>query len=137
MRVISNIVGGIAIVATSFFGTLFLLDRYKNQDPLAREANSLRAALKEYRAAKGAYPTIPDRLTVELKKELVGGGYLRSDNRPQPDADARYVSFDGKSYGLLFHIDRTASNPLGTPCVIEVDTTGKTGWWGYPPKCEF
>jgi hypothetical protein len=135
MRVISNIVGGIAIVATSFFGTLFLLDRYKNQDPLAREANSLRAALKEYRAAKGAYPIVPDGLIVDLKKELVLGGYLRPGSHPEPDTGGHYVSFDGKSYGLLFYIDRTSSD--GTPCVIEVDTTGPTEWWGRPPKCEF
>jgi hypothetical protein len=138
IRIILNVVGGCAIVAVSFFVTLFLLDRYERQnDPLALEAKSLKAALKEYRAAKGAYPILPDRLITELNTHLVGGGYLRSDTRPRPDEDAHYVSFDGKSYGLLFHIDRTASNPLGTPCVIEVDTTGKTGWWGNPPKCNF
>jgi hypothetical protein len=137
IRIILNIAGGCAIVATFFFVTLFLLDRYEGEDPLAQEAKSLRAALKQYRDAKAAYPILPDRLTVELKKELVGSGYLRPDSRQEPDKNAHYVSFDGKSYGLLFHIDRTASNPLGTACVIEVDTTGKTGWWGDPPKCKF
>jgi hypothetical protein len=133
-----KIVGGSAIVAAFFFLTLFLLDRYEVPDPLAQEAKSLKTALNEYRAAKGAYPILPDSPTVDLKKELVRGGYLRPDSSPEPDATARYVSFDGKSYGLWFHIDRTVSNPLGTPCVIEVGTDGaKTGWWGYPQKCGF
>jgi len=137
MRMILNIVGGVTIVVIFFFGTLFLLDRYQVQDPLAREANSLRSALKKYRAANGAYPAINDNLITEVKKVLVSGGYLPSDGRPEPDKDLHYHSPDGKSYGLWFHINRTAANPLGTPCVIEVDTTGKTGWWGTPPKCEF
>jgi hypothetical protein len=63
-------------------GDLFLcyavfLDCYEAQDPLHQEAKSLGAALKEFKAAKGVYPIIPDRSTVNLKNELVGGGYLR------------------------------------------------------------
>ena len=91
--------------------TPFLLDRYEGRDPLAQEAKSLRAALKEYRAAKGAYPILPDRLTVDLEKELVRGGYLRSDSRPEPDS----IAFDGKSYGPLFYTGPLRLQPAWHP----------------------
>lgn len=104
----------------------------RNQDipvpqALADEKYSLMIALREYRKEHKAYPMLPDSPIGELKKQLVGGGYLTPG--PDADADARYVSLDGKSYGLKFH------HPPGTPCVVEVDATA-TGWWGAP-KCPF
>jgi len=76
--------------------------------------------LQGYRRERGAYPILSNNPIGDIKKQLVSGGYLAPDQTGQ-DKDARYVSVDGKSYGLLFHIKRDKNNPLGTPCLIEVD----------------
>jgi hypothetical protein len=73
---------------------------------------------------------------------LVDGGYLKAI--PQdPDLNAvgtqqyRYVSGDGKTYGLLFHLQFPTGNiPAGGNCLTGVGTA-KTGWWGQPPECPF
>ena len=120
----------------------FLCDRFHNyfvsrdnpQGALALEKYTLMVALRDYRKEHGAYPILGDTQIGDVKKQLIGGGYLP----PAPDADqtARYVSLDGKSYGLLFHINRSPTNRLGRRCLIEVDAVG-TGWWANPPKCRF
>jgi hypothetical protein len=95
---------------------------------LVSEKYSLMIALREYRKEHKAYPLLPDNPIGDVKKQLVSGGYLAPG--PDADEDARYVSLDGKSYGLMFH------NPRGgTPCLVEVDVKG-TRWWGAP-KCPF
>jgi hypothetical protein len=98
-----------------------------NPQALALEKSSLMIALREYRKDHQAYPILPDSPIGDVKKQLVGGGYLPPG--PDADEDARYISLDGKSYGLKFH------HPRGRPCVVEVDAT-KTGWWGAL-KCPF
>ena len=142
MSVSTRVLGGCAIVLFFFYSTLFLLNYFdaKPEDPpLAREARSIMAAMLEYRRSKGAYPVfpVPDSPLIELKKELAQAGYfhLTSDDLSS-DKDARYVSFDGKIYGLLFHVNRTDNNPQGSRCIVEVGRLA-TGWWEQPPQCRF
>jgi hypothetical protein len=51
---------------------------------------------------------------------LASSGYPVSGNTGSADKDARNVSFDGKSYGLLFHINRSDKKPFGDQCMMEV-----------------
>jgi O-antigen ligase/polysaccharide polymerase Wzy-like membrane protein len=141
MQVFLKILAGSAIIVV-LFGAWFLSNYFRAppaDSPLDRETRSIVTALREYRIARGAYPVLPvaDSPMIDLKKELAKGGYLRppSGELSGPDKDARYVSYDGKVYGLLFHEDRTDDNPSGA-CLIEVGVFG-TGWWGRPPKCRF
>lgn len=92
---------------------------------LALEKHSLMVALEAYRKEHNAYPLLPDNPIGDVKKQLVRGGYLPP--APDADKDARYVSLDGKSYGLKFHAPH--------PCLVEVDIAG-TKWWGAP-ICRF
>jgi hypothetical protein len=140
MSVFTKVLGGCAIVLVFFYSTLFLLNTFDPKPeppPLAREARSIMAAMVKYQGSRGAYPVfpIPDSPLIELKKELAKAGYLASDDPPM-DKDARYVSFDGKIYGLLFYVDRTDNNPQGSQCIVEVGRSA-TGWWGQPPPCRF
>ena len=137
MRTFLRVLGAFGIVLFFFYGTLFILVLYEDppRNSLAQEANSLRTALQGYRRERGAYPILPNNPIGDIKKQLVSGGYLAPE-QPEQDGDARYVSVDGKSYGLLFHINRDKDNPLGTPCLIEVDAKATT-WWGQPPNCPF
>jgi hypothetical protein len=85
----------------------------------------LMAALEAYRKDHGAYPLLPDNPVADVKRLLINGGY------PLPgvdsDKEARYLSLDGKSYGLNFHRPHQ--------CVVEVNAN-HTGWWGAP-ECPF
>ena len=97
------VVGGAAIVAVSFFGTLFFLnsmdagtrDAQRNED-----TKILRSALGRYRDARGGFPApFPDNSTDDLKVALVDGGYLKSIPRdPLPSRSYRYT-VDGQRYG--------------------------------------
>jgi hypothetical protein len=140
-------VGGAAVVAISFFGTLFILDhvRYPTlQYPdsvRAAHAASLKTALERYRSAQGSYPfPFPGNSVIDLKKQLVDGKYLDAipkDPDPNPDTQYHYVSNDGKVYGLLFYLKFPVGNiPAGGGCVTGVGTAG-SGWWGQPPECPF
>lgn len=136
MRIFLKILSALAIVISSFFGTLYLFDRYDilTPDPVAAEATALREALGKYRLERNSYPTFPDNPVSDLKQQLASSGV--ADKIPVGDKDARYVSLDGKSYGMLFHVNRTAANPSGKPCLIEHNTKG-TSWWSRPPPCPF
>jgi hypothetical protein len=135
MRRFLKILGALAIIIGSFFGTLYLFDRFDilTQDPVAAEAAALREALEKYRQERSSYPPSQNDPVSVLKQQLVSGGQTKI---PDADKDARYVSLDGKSYGMLFHINRSAANPAGTPCLIEVNTKGNN-WWSRPPACPF
>jgi len=137
MREFWKIVGAFSILMFFFYAIVFI-SYYVNQDnpqvPLALEKYSLMVALREYRKEHSAYPILPDNPIGDVKKQLVSGGYLPSG--PDADKEARYVSLDGKSYGLMFHINRSPTSPRGKPCLIEVDAIA-TGWWAQPPKCPF
>jgi hypothetical protein len=87
----------------------------------AGTAKLLMAALEKYRSAKGAYPLLIDKPITALKSTLVDGGFLEEIPPVPTDAPMRYISSDGKSYGIL-------SKKNGKPCRIEVGA-GDTGWW--------
>lgn len=140
MSVFTKVFGGCAIVLLFFYSTLFLLnivDPKPKDPPIAREARSIMDAMVQYRRSRGAYPVfpVPDSPLIELKKELAKAGYvLLAPDDPSSDQHARYVSFDGKIYGLLFHLD--PANPQASQCIVEVGLSG-SGWWGQPPPCRF
>lgn len=130
--------GMLSVVLISFAVTVLLGELYYSRPKtLSEEKAILIDGLRDYKRVRGSYPVLPDHPVSDLKSELVRAQRIRPDGGPEPDVDARYVSFDGKSYGLLFHTERTATIPLGKPCVVEVDTTAPTGWWGTPPNCPF
>lgn len=136
MRILLRLLSALAIIIGSFFGTLYLFDRFDilTPDPVAAEATALREALEKYRLERSSYPLSPNDPISTIKQQLVRSG--QTSKIPDADKDARYVSLDGKSYGLLFHINRTADKPSGTPCMIEVNTKGND-WWSRPPACPF
>ena len=137
-RVVKLTVGGIAVIAIFFFGTLYTLD-YLNPDSLrARQANLLKAALEEYRLAHGMYPQpFPDNPITELKKYLVDGGYLSTIAEDPAFSGFPRYTLGGKTYGLLFKLERSAGKiPAGGPCLTGVGYAG-TGWYGQPPDCPF
>jgi hypothetical protein len=128
---------GLAMIAILFFGTLFVLQYFGSRMAFADEAESLMTALQDYRREFGAYPVrpVPDISTIEAKQVLAKAGHP-ARNSDLEDPDARYVSFDGKSYGLLFHLGPRYNYLPVNSCIIEVDVTN-TGWWGQFSKCRF
>jgi hypothetical protein len=94
---------------SAFFGTLFILDHLP-PTPLVREVKTLRTALQRHRLDRLSYPILIDVPMGDLNSQLVGSGHLFQS--PDAEKEARYVSLDGRSYGLLFHIDRTASQSV-------------------------
>jgi hypothetical protein len=128
------LVGALAIVATFFFGTLFALDftERRSRDLVRIEtAKSIMNALEKYRASRGAYPILLPALdgnVSELSGPLIGGGYLDAISQPPGVNSSRYMSPDGKNYGLWIHLERTGD------CIIEVGVS-KTGWWGEHRPC--
>jgi hypothetical protein len=140
-QVFLKVLTGFACVVF-LFGSWFLSNYFRALPPdsaLDRETRAIVTALRVYRIARGAYPVLPvvDSLTIDLKKQMARDGFLgpQFQDIAGPDKEARYVSYDGKVYGLLFHEPGTGENPSGK-CFIEVGTSG-TGWWGQPPKCQF
>jgi hypothetical protein len=135
-------IGGAAIVAICFFGTLRMLDSQNLQYPdslRAAHARSLEAALEKYRAANGHYPIYPVSQLTVLGKDLVDVGYIQAipqDPDPKSRVPYSYIS-DGKIYGMLFHLQfPTGKIQAGGICLTGVGTGG-TGWWGQPPECPF
>lgn len=119
-------VGSVAILALSFFGTLYFLDssEFQSLDAVRIEhAKSLKAALEKYRATHGKYPARTGVVDVaDLKAELVDGGFI-----PNIPVDPywkngrvnryRYRS-EGTTYGLIFHLElgpcQTGAGPAAT-----------------------
>jgi hypothetical protein len=128
-----KVVGGLAIVVIFFFGTLFLLDfADQKRSPEALRAANVRLvmdALQKYRAAKGAYPNLPDGPMTQLAAPLVDGGYLTGIPNDLGGSTNRYLS-DGKSYGLRI------ARPTGGDCLVEVGIT-RTEWWGLTLPCNY
>jgi hypothetical protein len=74
---------------------------------------------------------VQDSETSELRKPLVEGNFIAAIPADPPDAQpTHYVSYDGKSFGLLV-VQGQAK------CLIEVRAPQKMGWWGQPPYCKF
>jgi hypothetical protein len=130
------LVGALAIVAISFFGTLFALDflERRSRDLVRIEtAKAVMSALEKYRQARGAYPVLLPALDgnlSELSPPLIGGGYLSAIPQPPGAFPTRYMSPDGKVYGLWVRGERNGD------CIIEVGIS-KTGWWGEHRACAF
>jgi O-antigen ligase len=121
-QAISKVLIGFTILAALLFGTLyFIISRQPQADsPLAVEVKAIAAALDEYRVSRGAYPISEIPLT-ELAKKLAKEGNLpTSGDLGGVYKEAYYLSINGKSYGLFFHIDRTDDNPSGTVCMVQV-----------------
>jgi hypothetical protein len=145
-RLASRIAGALAIVAVFFFGTLFILDRLDTLEfpdsERANHARSVKAALEVYRRAQGHYPVpFTDNPLVDLKKELVDGKFLGAI--PQDplwgltENQYRYVSYDGKIYGLLFHLQFPVGKiPAGGSCLTGIGSE-TTGWYRNAPPCPF
>jgi O-antigen ligase len=137
-RVTWKVLGAFAVVAALACGVLVFLNTSRTlpTDPvLAQEVGAIKAALNEYHASRGAYPvaTIP---LVDLKSKLSGDGFLgpQSTGFSAVDTEALYWSVNGKSYGLRFQINRTADNPAGTECVVQVGRSYLGGLaYGRPP----
>jgi hypothetical protein len=135
-RAFFMLVGALAIVATFFFGTLFALDfiERRSRDLVRIEtARSVMNALEKYRQARGAYPVLLPALDgnlSELSAALIGGGYLSAIPQPPGAFPTRYMSPDGKVYGLWVRRERNGD------CIIEVGVS-KTGWWGEHRACAF
>jgi hypothetical protein len=129
----SKILGGFAIPAVLLLAGLLSWNYFQTppvNTPMAREARSIMAALQKYHAARGAYPILESPL-VELKQELARGGYLGPESGDSSGADnaALYVSVNGKSYDLLFTVDRSR-------CIIEVGRS-YIGLGEKPPPCRY
>jgi hypothetical protein len=145
MRVAVQVIGGCAILGTSFFGALFVIDHYPRYSEAeirdrqrASDAALIKTALEKYRAARGAYPILPDNSTDDLKASLVDGGFLPAvPHDPLSTQTYRYVSPDGSSYGLRFQLETaTGKIPANGLCLTGLKTAG-TGWYGQPPECPF
>jgi hypothetical protein len=130
------LVGALAILAAFFFGTLFTLDfmERRSRDLVRIEtAKSIMNALEKYRGSRGAYPILLPGLdgnVTELSGPLIGGGYLDAIPEPSAAKPSRYMSPDGKNYGLWIHLERTGD------CIVEVGIS-KTGWWSEHRPCVF
>jgi O-antigen ligase len=129
----SKILGGFAIPAVLLLAGLLSWNYFRAppvDTPMAREARSIMAALQKYHAARGAYPILESPL-VELKQQLASGGFLgpESGDFSATDNAARYVSLNGKSYDLLFTVDRSR-------CIIEVGRS-YIGLGEKPPPCRY
>jgi hypothetical protein len=134
------IIGALAIVAGSFFGTLVLIDTYWLNSATPAGRNAIRAkhaaqikdGLERYRKAHGALPIFPDNEVDDLKPALVAEGFMSAIPKdPTPDWKYRYVSVDGKAYGLLFRTE-----PTGANCLIGSRGQGYN-YWSDPPACPF
>jgi hypothetical protein len=138
-RVTWKVLGASALVAALACGALFFWNYWRapQADPaLAQEISTIKAALNEYHAARGTYP-VSIVSVFNLKSELSKDGFLRpqSGDFSAFDADAFYWSINGKSYGLRFHINRTADNPAGTQCVVQVGRSFLGGLTNGRPPC--
>jgi hypothetical protein len=146
VRNLAKVFGALAIICGSFFVTLFALD-YLDYPPRgpdsirATQIKSVKAALEQYRLARGAYPALSNVPLNDLSKDLVGGGYLASipeDPVFGTQAKGRYYYIStGKIYGVLVTLQSASGKiPAGGACIAGVGAAG-TGWWGQPPDCPF
>jgi hypothetical protein len=145
LEMVLRAIGGIAVVAISFFGTLFALDYFYLPYPdyvRANDARMMKVVLEKYRSANGHYPSpYPGNPLTDLDKDLVGGGFiarLPSDPVYGAGVGGEYLyASDGVKYGLLLHFKFAAGQiKAGGVCLTGVGYAG-SGWWGQPPDCPF
>jgi hypothetical protein len=133
MRQLVRVVGA-AIAVLAFYFAYLSLHKSPAHQPQFEKLRTLVRQLEQHRDAKGGYPQAPDGVPIgELEKALADSGvaFRTSMDFANTDPDARYLSIDGDSYGILFHFHR--ANASGT-CIVEMRTFW-TGWWGQPPPC--
>lgn len=143
-KLLGNVLGGLLILVLSFFGTLKVIDYFSSNRPdaiRARHAAAITTALEKFRAARGSYPfPYSNNPISDLKSALVDPHFLTEiPTDPQfvePENQYRYVSLNGKAYGLLLNIEPSSGKPGITKCLMGVGTEG-TSWWGEPPTCRF
>jgi O-antigen ligase len=122
-QVFLKILAGLAVLVVLLYGILSFAtySRTPPDTPLAREAKPIMDALGKYRASRGAYPiaTIP---LAEVREQLAREGFLVAESAALSEIskEAVYASVNGKSFALIFHIDRTQDNPAGTECMVQV-----------------
>ncbi len=138
-RVTWKVLGASALCAALVCGVLLFWNasRAPQADPaLAQEIDAIKAALNDYRALRGAYPVSTVSL-FNLKRELSRDGFLGPQfaDFSALDDDALYWSINGKSYGLMLQINRTADNPAGTQCVVQVGRSYLGGLTNGRPPC--
>ena len=138
MRKLLYFVGGIAILAGSFFGTLWIYDTFLQlpyPDNLrANDATAVKAAMERYRAAKGTYPPSYGG-PLSGFTELVAGGFIKAlpVDPVFSEPNSGYLLASNKSaYGLLVHL----KYPTNSVCMTGVNFEG-VGWFNNPPKCPF
>jgi hypothetical protein len=141
MREFLRVLSGVVVVMFFYSSTILFFYHFEGRSAYSTqltEIRSIMAALDDYSAAHGSYPVlpVPDSPISALKKELADNG--RSPVKLnlsglQLDPDARYFSADGKSYGLLFHLDGIGKE-RHQECLIERNAR-ELGWWGQPPEC--
>jgi hypothetical protein len=138
-RVTWKVLGACALFAVAACGVVFFLNYWRapqTDAALVHEIETIKTALDEYRTSRGAYPvsTIP---LADLRNELIRDGFLRpqSSGFSTVDKDALYWSINGKSFGLMFHVDRSADDPAGTECVVQVGRSYLGGLTAGKPAC--
>ena len=140
--------GALAIVATSFFVTLLILNSADTLGTPVEMRNATRAAharlfkdaLEKYKAAHKVYPQTTDFVDVgNLRKDLVGGGYLTEiPSDPQSANGKKYLYIsNGTVAAMLFDLE---AGPNGTPpagnCVSRVKADSAS-FKNYGPDCPF
>ncbi len=122
------------VVLGIYFGYLSLHKSPAHQ-PQFGKLRMLVKQLEQYRDAKGGYPLqSPTEVSIaELKKALDDSGLAFRSTIDLSDFDphARYISVDGKAYGILFHFDSGGSV---RECILEVHMIASEEW-GQPPPC--
>jgi hypothetical protein len=96
----------------------------------------MKEALQRYYEKNGAFPSpFLDNPVVDLKPALAG---FLNDIPQDPvwrgsGKDYRYVSPDGKQYGIRVNLE---TGPPDASCITGVGFAGK-GWWGQQKECPF
>ena len=138
MREFLKVAAVAVAVLAAYFGYVYL-HRLEFFEPRVRDARVLMSLLDDYHTAKGANPAlypvlqkydVPVAAVTEVlaNSSVVFGSRVKFSD---PDPAARYVSVDGKSYGLRYHFKKPG---LPAMCIVEVGARN-TGWWGQPPSC--
>ncbi|MBR1120198.1 hypothetical protein JQ628_01635 [Bradyrhizobium lablabi] len=145
MRRLLQVVGGLAVIAASFLGTLAVLDLFNsgraNNELREQHIKSLSGALEKYRQARGFYPLRQDAPVDDLKRDLVDGGFIAAipSDPAQPKGPQYRYAGGANTYGLLVTFEPQSyliGTKAGFTCTVGVKIKG-SGAWGDPPLCQF